>query len=328
MNGLLGPLTANLGDFGPVVLVGALGILLVVLTLPMLLRKSDDPLEKLKRSRADAAKAKAGQAQLRARDKQDKLEKYSTFLEPQDAEQYSAVRMTLLRAGYRSKASVRMFYLIQFVLGISGLLIGLGYMLYTNAASEAEPDMPMTIAKVLIPAMIGYMGPKRWVNSRAEARQKEIERGFPDALDLLLVCVEAGQSLDQAILRVAKEMKTSYPALSEEFQLVSYEIKAGKDRSNVLRDFGERAGVPDVNSFVTVLIQSTQFGTPVSEALRVYSAEMRDKRLMRAEEAANKLPTKMTLVTMGLTVPPLLLILVGPSVYDVVTTLGGDKPLF
>ena len=99
-------------------------------------------------------------------------------------------------------------------------------------------------------------------------------------------------------------------------------MKAGKDRVSVLRDMSERAGVPDVASFVTVLIQSASFGTSISEALRVFSAEMRDKRILRAEEKANTLPTKMTLATMMLTVPPLLIILIGPSVYRVVTTLS------
>lgn len=134
---------------------------------------------------------------------------------------------------------------------------------------------------------------------------------------MMLVCVEAGQSMDQAIVRVSKELRASYPSLADEFELVSYEMKAGKDKTSVLNDMGERCGVQDVMSFVTVLNQSQSFGTPISDALRVYAAEMRDKRVMRAEEKANKLPTKMTLTTMMLTVPPLLIILVGPSVVGI-----------
>ena len=134
---------------------------------------------------------------------------------------------------------------------------------------------------------------------------------------MMLVCVEAGQSLDQCIVRVARELRASYRALSEEFEMVAYEMKAGKDKVSVLHDMGERCGVQDVSSFVTVLIQSAAFGTSIADALRVYAEEMRDKRVMRAEEAANKLPTKMTLATMGLTVPPLLIILVGPSAHGI-----------
>ena len=160
---------------------------------------------------------------------------------------------------------------------------------------------------------------RRQSRGLGDARQQEIQNGFPDALDMLLVCVEAGQSLDQGIIRVSKELAAGYPALAEELEIVSAEVKAGKDKTNVLRGFAERAGVADVSSFVTVMIQSQQFGTSIAEALRVYAAEMRDKRVMRAEEKANKLPTKMTLGTMMFTVPPLLIILVGPSVYDMMT---------
>ncbi len=140
---------------------------------------------------------------------------------------------------------------------------------------------------------------------------------------MMLVCVEAGQSLDQSIIRVSREIRAGYPALADEYQTVAQELKAGKDRIQVLRDMSERAGVPDVSSFVTVLIQSASFGTSIADALRVYAAEMRDKRVMRAEEKANTLPTKMTLATMMLTVPPLLIILIGPSVYGIAETLKG-----
>ncbi len=120
---------------------------------------------------------------------------------------------------------------------------------------------------------------------------------------------------------MSNEIRAGFPALADELAIVSHEMKAGKDRIQVLRDFGERCGVADVASFTTVMIQSATFGTSIAEALRVYSAEMRDKRVMRAEEKANTLPTKMTLATMMLTVPPLLIILIGPSVYQVYETL-------
>jgi tight adherence protein C len=178
-----------------------------------------------------------------------------------------------------------------------------------------------TVLYILGPGGVGYMIPKYWINKRQAERQEEITNGFPDALDMLLVCVEAGQSMDQAILRVSEELEASYPSLSDEFQLVSHEIKAGKDKASVLGDMADRCGVSDISSFVTVLVQSATFGTSVADALRVYASEMRDKRVMRAEEKANKLPTKMTLATMMLTVPPLLIILIGPSVLGI-TKMG------
>ena len=188
-----------------------------------------------------------------------------------------------------------------------------------------DPTTQQIILSILIPGAAGYMAPKYWVTRRVAAREEEIINGFPDSLDMMLVCVEAGQSLDQAILRVAREIRAGYPALADEFDTVSQEMKAGKDRISVLRDMSERCGVSDVASFVTVLIQSASFGTSIAEALRVFSAEMRDKRVMRAEEKANTLPTKMTLATMMLTVPPLLVILVGPSVYGIYLTLTATQ---
>ncbi len=311
--------TDSMGPFGPLIIVGVLGVMLIGVTIPLMLKQKADPLEKLKRSnRAAAAKSDTGE-RLRFESKSDKLEKYSNFLEPQDEEEYTAVRLKLLQAGYKSKTAVRTYHFAQFALGLGLLALGLMYTLVLKAGQETSTQSMML--SILLPGVVGYMAPKYWVNRRVQERKASIENGFPDALDMMLVCVEAGQSLDQAIIRVAAELKAGFPALAEEFEIVAHEAKAGKDKVNVLRDMAERAGVQDVASFVTVLIQSTTFGTSIAEALRVYAAEMRDKRVMKAEEAANKLPTKMTLATMMMTVPPLLIILIGPSVYSIYETL-------
>lgn len=311
----------QLGDFGPLLVVGLLGMFLVLLTVPFLLKKQEDPLDKLKKAKAQANSKNGPEQRLRSDTKKDKLEKYSDFLEPKDAEEYSAVKLKLVQAGYRSKNAVRTYHFAQFALGSVLLILGLIYALVNQATGE--PTTQATLISILLPGVAGYMLPKYWVTRRQAARQEEIQNGFPDSLDMMLVCVEAGQSLDQSILRVAVEIRAGYPALADEFQTVNQEIKAGKDRISVLRDMSERAGVADVASFVTVLIQSASFGTSISDALRVYAAEMRDKRVMRAEEKANTLPTKMTLATMMLTVPPLMIILVGPSIYNIYLTLQG-----
>lgn len=316
-------LTDNFGPFGPLLAVGLLGVLLVLVTLPVLLNRKPDPMDKLRRANKAAAAGKNAEAKLRTETKKDKLEKYSDFLEPKNEEEYSAIKLKLLQAGYRSKHAVRSFYFAQFALGSGLLILGVIYALIQKSTDDSTSTQFMVIS-ILLPGVCGYMLPKYWVSRRQQARMEEITNGFPDALDMMLVCVEAGQSLDQAILRVAKEIRAGYPALADEFDTVSQEMKAGKDRIAVLRDMSERAGVQDVASFVTVLIQSASFGTSIADALRVYAAEMRDKRVMRAEEKANTLPTKMTLATMVLTVPPLLLILVGPSLYNIYLTLSNS----
>jgi tight adherence protein C len=322
LNNLNEMLTASFGPLGPLLALGLLGILLVVIALPSMLKKDSDGFSKLKDQR-DAASRKAKEKtgpDLRSTGKVDKLEKFANFLEPQDVEQMSAAKLKMLRAGYRAKNAVRMFHFSQFALGLGFLALGIAYALLMK--SKQEVSTQFMILSTVIPGAAGYYLPQYWVQRRLQARQQEIISGFPDALDMMLVCVEAGQSLDQSINRVAKESRAGYPALADEFEMVAHEVKAGKERVQVLKDMSERVGIPDVSSFVTTLVQSATFGTSIAEALRVYSNEMRDKRVMRAEEKANTLPTKLTLGTMMFTVPPLMIILIGPSVHGIATTLS------
>ncbi|MEL6584973.1 MAG: type II secretion system F family protein [Pseudomonadota bacterium] len=323
-------IVAAFGPLGPLYVVGVLGFFLIALAAPFALRKPQDPLDRLlgtegpttrpplqpteapEENRADGLKLRAEQNGLG-------LDAFSNYLEPQDQQEFTAVRLKLIQAGYRSRSAVSTYHFLRVALGLGGLGVGVLLMFVL----DTQGDTMKTILTVLVPGLAGYYGPDYWVTRRLGARQEEVISGFPDALDLLLVCVEAGQSLDQSILRVAEEIKSGYPVLAEEFEIVANEVRAGKERVTVLRDLAERCGVQDVSSFVTVLIQSASFGTSIASALRVYSADMRDKRVMRAEEKANVLPTKLTLGTMMFTVPPLMIILVGPSVYTVLTTIGG-----
>ncbi|MEO9683726.1 MAG: type II secretion system F family protein [Tateyamaria sp.] len=319
MEALLQPITDILGPLGPIVIAGVLGLMMVVIVIVMMMRQPEDPLDKLKKNRHAAASNGPQKERLRQGAGNQQLQKFSKFLEPEDVAELSKRQLMLRQAGYQSRDAVRVFHAAQFILGVLGLIAGV---VYTNFIVGTEFMTTQKIAMwTLGPGGIGYYLPQYWVTRRVEERKEQITQGFPDSLDMMLVCVEAGQSLDQSITRVANELQASYPALADEFQIVSYEMKAGKDKVTVLNDMAERCGVQDVASFVTVLVQSASFGTSIAEALRVYAGEMRDKRVMRAEEAANKLPTKMTLATMMLTVPPLLIILVGPSVHGI-TQLG------
>lgn len=311
-------ITALLGPMGLIIIAGVLGLTLVLLTVIAMLRQPEDPLDKLKRAAAGGGKTD-GKNTLRQAGGNQQLEKFAKFLEPEDVAELSAKQLELRQAGYQGRDAVRVFYFAQMALGLLGLIAGVIYINFLGGGEGLSTQK--TIMYTIGPGGIGYYLPKYWITRRVEARKEEITRGFPDALDMMLVCVEAGQSMDQCIVRVANELKASYRALADEFEVVAYEMKAGKEKITVLNDMGARCGVQDVSSFVTVLVQSAAFGTSISDALRVYAAEMRDKRVMRAEEAANKLPTKMTLATMMLTVPPLLIILVGPSVLGI-TKLG------
>ncbi|MGL6211754.1 MAG: type II secretion system F family protein [Paracoccaceae bacterium] len=320
LNNLNAMITDLLGPLGPLLVLGALGLVMIIITLPVMLQKRPDAFAKLKAQRASTVQARPGQ-DLRRGEKTDKLEKFSAFLEPQDVETMTASRLKLLRAGYRDKNAVRMFHFAQLVLALGLLACGVIYAMYVSSTQEVSTKF--MIMSTILPGAAGYYLPQYWVTRRLETRKAEIVSGFPDALDMMLVCVEAGQSLDQSINRVAKESRAGYPALADEFDMVAHEVKAGKERVTVLKDMSERVGIADVSSFVTTLVQSATFGTSIAEALRVYSNEMRDKRVMRAEEKANTLPTKLTLGTMLFTVPPLMIILIGPSVHGISSMLGG-----
>lgn len=312
---------AALGPMAPLAAIGLSGLYLMLLALPVVLKKEEDPFAKLgggtisRGARTDGTSP--SDIKLRYDSGGINLDKFSKYLEPEDEEELSAHRLKLIQAGYRSATAVRTFNFAKMVMGVGFLLMGVLFILLQPGELE-----PMTVVlAVVIPGAAGYFMPTYWVERRVQQRQEDVTNGFPDALDLMLVCVEAGQSLDQAILRVAAEIKISYPTLSEEYEIVANEMRAGKDRVTVLRDMAERCGVTDVSSFVTVLVQSAKYGTSISDALRVYASEMRDKRVLRAEEKANVLPTKLTIGTMMFTVPPLLIILVGPSIYNIYENL-------
>jgi len=315
---LMSGMTDRFGPMAPLLAVGLLGLLLILMALPIVMKRQRDRFRELKEQAPKTGTDKK-RALRKTESKVDKLEKFAHFLEPQKKEELSAAKLHMLRAGYSGKNAVRMFHAIQFLLGILFLIGGLIVALVKSLSQEMSTTDLLLYS--LLPCAIGYYIPRYWVNKRVEQRKTEIIQGFPDALDLMLVCVEAGQSLDQSIIRVGRESRAGYPALADEFDMVAQEVKAGKERISVLKDMAERVGVPDVASFVTTIIQSATFGTSIADALRVYSADMRDKRIMRAEEKANMLPTKLTLGTMLFTVPPLLVILIGPSIHGMVTML-------
>lgn len=314
--------TDTLGPDGWIYIAGGAGLLIVLLMLPLVLQKKIEPMDRIARERKGIVMDEdSGKQQLsRHGTRNEHLAKYAQYLDPQDEEQASATRTLLIRAGYPQKDAVRTLTAAQFLLGLGLLVLGAIYTLFL-----AADDVPahMKIAYTMIPGALGYYAPKYWVQKRVAKRQEEIQDGFPDSLDLLLVCVEAGQSLDQSIIRMATEIEPSYPALAGEFLMVAQEMKAGKDKSSVLRAMADRCDINDITSFVTVLIQSQSFGTSIADALRVYASEMRDKRVMRAEEKANVLPTKLTVGTMMFCVPPLLIILIGPSLHGISDALSG-----
>lgn len=319
MSAITDYLNATLGPLGLIFLIGGVGIVMVIAAIGLLTIKPRDPFDRVK-SHARASHASGADPVLREQGS-DPLKRFAAYLEPKDASELGDIRQTMMRAGYRNPSAVRIYYFAQLALGL-GCAVVAALILLATAPDQFFDPVPF-VKRVLLPGVLGYLAPKYWITRRVASRNDLISQGFPDSLDMMLVCVEAGQSLDQAIVRVALEMRAGFPDLADEFEIVAQQMKAGRDKTQVLRDMAARIDNDDVSSFVTTLVQSQSYGTPISEALRVYASEMREKRVMRAEEKANKLPTKMSMATMTLTVPPLLLILIGPSLINIGKLVSG-----
>jgi len=316
MDAIWQQLVDMLGPSGPFYAIAGVGMLLALVALPFVLRRERDPVDRLgtMEDRRDIELAT-----LRTDRDGGALRGIGDYLQPDDQGELSETRKQLAAAGYKDLAAVRVYYFARAALGLGLLLVGILFFLVL----ADDPSLVFALSMSVAFGLAGYFAPVYWVKRQIETRREEIANAFPDAMDMMLVCIEGGQSLEQAIARVGQEMEQASGPLAEELQIVSHEFRAGKDRVAVLRDFAARCSVNDISSFVTVLVQSTAFGTSIADSLRVFSSEMRDKRLMRAEEKANVLPTKLTLGTMMFTVPPLILILIGPSLIQILRALTG-----
>jgi tight adherence protein C len=171
-------------------------------------------------------------------------------------------------------------------------------------------------------AFVGMTLPNFFLNRMVERRQRALRHAFPDALDLLVVCVESGLGLGAGLQRVAQELHTSYPELATELDRVNAEMQAGMERELALRNLATRTGLSDIRSLVGLLIQTMRFGTSVADALRIYSEEFRDKRMQLAEEQAAKLGTKMIFPMVLCFFPSFFLVAVGPAIVRVIRVFG------
>lgn len=231
------------------------------------------------------------------------------------AEQWekSPLRIRFANAGLRTAPAPMVYFgaktLLTFLL--PGLLLAV--LLASGSAVQSRPLMFGALAL----ATIGYYLPNLALAQLIKRRQRELFEAFPDALDLMRVCVQAGLGLDAAIERVGREMALESPALSDEFHLVSLELRAGASRAEALRNLALRVAVPDVDALVAMLVQADRFGTSVSESLRVHSDALRSRRRFIAEEAAAKLPVKLVFPLVLCIFPALLAVLLGPSMISI-----------
>ncbi|MGC5701430.1 type II secretion system F family protein [Pseudomonas sp. NFXW11] len=245
------------------------------------------------------------------------LEQVGQRFSPGEQEQASATRTLLLHAGYRSPAAVQMYWALRLLAPLC--MLGL--------AVVALPLIPklsllLGLGLLILAAGVGWLVPAIYVNMRRQSRMTRLLVAFPDALDLMVVCVESGLALPQAIERVSEEMAVSQPDLALELALVNSEIRAGIPSTEALKHLSDRTGLEDIRGLVSLLAQSIRFGTSVGTTLRIYAEEFRDRRTQLAEEKAAKVGTKLVFPLIFCLWPSFFLVAIGPAIIGVFKVFG------
>jgi tight adherence protein C len=281
--------------------------------------------EKIRKGSEEAGGPKAPDAtdtSLKSRDKVQNrisnfLGRFGKRVAPKQSKDYRQMRPRFLKAGFRRETAPAVFWGTKCLLAIClPMCFFLLRLVVFGPLSTA-----MTGGICLYLALMGFFLPDIWLRIRIARRRERIFKGFPDALDLLVVCVEAGMGIDSAINRVAEEMKISHKTLSDEFKLLNLELRAGKMRRDALKDLAMRTDLQEVESLATLLIQTEKFGTNVAQALRVYSDMFRTKRYQRAEEIAAKMPIKLAIPLAFFIFPSLFVVLLGPAAINIFKVL-------
>jgi tight adherence protein C len=292
----------------------ALAVLLLFWGLAGALGRSWDPARRrLVQIAIDAGAAPANVGQRIART----LRPVERFVLPQGAER-EGTQQRLQFAGYRSASAVSTFYGVKLALSVALLL---GWLFASQFLSNLSGARVVFFA--VAASFLGMLLPGMWLDRAVTKRHKLLRDGFPDALDLLTVCVESGLGLPQALQRVADELDVSHPELASEIAQVTAQMRAGVDRENALRSLATRTGLDDVRGLVSLLAQTLRFGTGIAEALRVYSEDFRDKRMQRAEEAAAKIGTKLIFPLVACLFPSFFVVAIGPALLRIMESLGG-----
>jgi tight adherence protein C len=292
-----------------VVLLSALSVFVLVLGGAALAMNYSDPVRRRVDSLAD-----------RPRKRDNPLLKVAiaigpigAFVLPQDELERNKVMTKLHRAGFRTPTALQAFYLIKTLLILAAPLV---LVIASNWMPEATSDRVMLYA--MMAAGVGMLAPNIVLERLVEKRSRAISNGFPDALDLLVVCVESGLGLAAGLQRVADELVVSHPELAHELSTVNAEIRVGVQREQALKNLSERTGLEDIRGLVGLLVQTMRFGTGVADALRVYSEEFRDKRTQKAEEQAAKMGTKLVFPLVLFMFPMFFIVAIGPAVIRII----------
>jgi tight adherence protein C len=230
---------------------------------------------------------------------------------PTSESEMNTLRGDLVRAGFRSENAVPVFY------GLRLASTAMMFLITLFLQNKAGDNAGMRIALMGFGCVAGWILPKMILEKRVKKRQMILRLSLPDALDLLVVSVEAGLGLDQAIQHVARELQVSHPQLSEDMSMVTLEMRAGKRRSDALRNFAERTGEPEIQKLVAILIQNDRFGTSMGESLRTHSDFLRTRRRQEAEERAGKVGVKLVFPIFFFILPSMLIVAAGPGILQI-----------
>jgi tight adherence protein C len=242
--------------------------------------------------------------------------KLGQSLRPSDVQQLGKIRVKLMNAGFRHEQAIAVYFGVKLI----GLLIGLAGAFPASVMRYGMANTTYVIAAVA--GGLGFYLPDFFVGKRAKSRGMAIFLGLPDALDLMVVCVEAGLGLDAAMRRITTELAQSCPIICEEFAMANFQLQMGRPRKEVLRDLGIRTGVDDVRSLAAVIIQAEKFGSSISSALRVQSDAMRLRRRQLAEERAAQTSVKIMIPLIFFIFPGVFVVLVGPAVLRMISAFG------
>jgi tight adherence protein C len=296
--------------------VFVLGVLVFIagLAISLLVFALTNPLSK----RVGALRGTSAGSHSRASEAANAIGRLGGVLQSKEgAKRDSNIARQLQYAGYRSPNALRLFFGFR-LLGV--VLIPVLIFAATLLVSQGAPQEAFLYA--VAGAAVAYVLPDIWLSKRGRKRQERLRKALPDTLDLMVVCTEAGLGLNAAIQRVADEIEIQHPDMSQELQLVNMQTRAGIDSRTAIKELEVRTGVADIRAFVTTLLQSLRFGTSIADTLRIFSDEMRDKRLQRAQEQAAKLGIKM-LAPIGLCIfPAFLLVALGPALLGMMKVLS------
>jgi len=247
----------------------------------------------------------------------DTLYEFARTAIPRTQEIYQKTRIRLSYAGFRSPDSLPIYYFIRLMLMITLPVLVLLFSFLFPSLSSTRVFLIMLMA-----LMVGMIVPSYYLDMKAARYQKTLRRALPDAIDMLVVCTEAGLGLNAAVQRVARELAGFHPTLSQELLLITAEMRTGVDRNQAFMNMAERTGLQDIRGLVAILTQSMRFGTSIAQTLRTYAEDFRDQRMQTAEEEAAKLATKMIFPLVCCFFPVFFIVVLGPAVIQIMTTMG------